>query len=209
MIEIKYGGGNSFEITCGKENLIINPNRKIFNLNNISVKGQTEIATEEQYKIGDQAKLIINTPGEYEVGSFSIRGIAAQKYSDYELKNQAIIYTIETNDAKVAVLGDIKPNLTDDELESIGLVDILLLPVGGGGYTLYAKEAAKIVRQIEPKIIIPTTYKSDIKYPVELENLENIEKELGLTIDQEKTLKLKSTKDLADNMKIIKLEVSI
>ena len=68
------------------------------------------------------------------------------------------IYTIETEDLKLCHLGDLgQKELTADQLEKIGEVDILMIPVGGI-YTISSKEAPKIMAQIEPKIIIPMHY---------------------------------------------------
>ncbi len=209
MIEIKYGGGNSLNIVNGKNVVVVNPKRELFGLKDLNVKDKIELITEDQYLLNEDSRLLINTAGEYEVGPFSIKGLSAKKYSDYEDKKNATVYSIDVDDINVAILGDIKPELSDDELEFLGIIDILIIPVGGGGYTMYAKEAAKIVRQIEPKIVIPTTYGNDLKYPVTLDEIKEFEKELGISVNFEKTLKIKNQKDFTENLTVNTLEISI
>ena len=93
---------------------------------------------------------LISGPGEYEVKEVYIRGIPSL--------GENTIYTIEAEDLKLCHLGDLgQKELTADQLEKIGEVDILMIPVGGI-YTISSKEAPKIMAQIEPKIIIPMHY---------------------------------------------------
>jgi len=93
---------------------------------------------------------LISGPGEYEVKEVYIRGIPSL--------GENTIYTIKAEDLKLCHLGDLdQKELTADQLEKIGEVDILMIPVGGI-YTISSKEAPKIMAQIEPKIIIPMHY---------------------------------------------------
>ena len=101
----------------------------------------------------------ICSPGEYEVGDFSIKGIAAQRHIDStETNKRSVIYKVEVGDIHIAVLGNIAPAITDNQLEDLGVIDILIIPVGGSGYTLDATSAVNIIRQIEPKIVVPVHY---------------------------------------------------
>lgn len=114
---------------------------------------------------------LINGAGEYDVKGMYIWGI------DSDDKN--IIYTIETEDIRICHLGRInQKELTTAQLEEIGDVDILLLPIGGNG-SIESKEALKIMEQIEPKITIPMNY--DIpNLKDKLEDLSPFLKSLGL-----------------------------
>ena len=123
---------------------------------------------------------VVNGPGEYEVKGIRITGISS--YHDKkqgEERGLNTIYLIEVDDIKICHLGDMgQEKLTDKQLESIGDVDILMIPVDGV-YTLNAREAVKIVKQIEPRIIIPMHY----KLPGLTEKLDDVKdflKEIGL-----------------------------
>ena len=91
--------------------------------------------------------------------------------------------------------------LTDAQIEAVGDVDMVLIPVGGT-YTIDAKTAAQVIGQIEPKIIVPMHYKVP-GLNVDLDGPEKFIKEMGLT--PEKTDKFKITKKLlpAEEMKLV------
>ena len=103
---------------------------------------------------------VIETPGEYEVKEIRILGVPG--YHDNEKGKERginIIYLIKIDGIKICHLGDMgQEKLTDKQLELINDVDILMIPVGGV-YTIDAKKAVKIIKQIEPSIIIPMHYK--------------------------------------------------
>jgi L-ascorbate metabolism protein UlaG (beta-lactamase superfamily) len=80
----------------------------------------------------------------------------------------------------IAVLGNVAAALSEDQLEAIGVVDILVLPVGGYGHSIEPKEAVSLVRSIEPKIVIPTHYAEDgVSYEVPQAPLDDFLKEMG------------------------------
>ncbi len=108
---------------------------------------------------GGENYFLIAGPGEYEIKGVFVQGISSF-HDDKEGKERGknIIYTIEAENIKFCHLGDLgQKQLTDEQLEKIGEVDILMIPVGGV-YTISSNEAIKIVGQIEPKIIIPMHY---------------------------------------------------
>ncbi|MBK6374931.1 MAG: MBL fold metallo-hydrolase [Saprospiraceae bacterium] len=72
-------------------------------------------------------------------------------------RGENIIYKIEADDISILHCGDLGHTLTDDLVEEIGDVDILLIPVGGH-YTINSAEALSVVHKIEPAIVIPTHY---------------------------------------------------
>jgi L-ascorbate metabolism protein UlaG (beta-lactamase superfamily) len=102
----------------------------------------------------------ITGPGEYEVKGISIFGVGSfhDKSSGSERGNNTI-YSIEIDNVKVCHLGDLGHSLSESQIEDIGAVDILLVPVGGF-YTIDAEEAVKVVGALEPKIVIPMHYKT-------------------------------------------------
>ncbi len=86
-------------------------------------------------------------PGEYEVSEVSIFGISARAHMDEKGQETATIFKIQFEDLRVAVVGHIHPDLTDDHLEEIGAVDILIVPVGGNGYTLDPIGALQVIKK--------------------------------------------------------------
>ncbi|MBI1971402.1 MAG: MBL fold metallo-hydrolase [Candidatus Wildermuthbacteria bacterium] len=102
---------------------------------------------------------VIANPGEYEVQGVFIKGIPSyHDQSEGKERGLNTIYCIEGEDIQVCHLGDLgQKELTSQQLELIGDVDILLIPVGGV-YTIDAKGAVGIVHQLEPRIVIPMHY---------------------------------------------------
>jgi L-ascorbate metabolism protein UlaG (beta-lactamase superfamily) len=123
---------------------------------------------------------LVKGPGEYEISGVLILGIGT--YHD-SVKGQSrgknTIYLMEIDGVNVLHLGDIGHVLSDDQVEEIGNVDVLLLPVGGVS-TINAAMAAEVMRKLEPKVVIPMHYKTE-KGSRDLEPVENFLKEMGQT----------------------------
>lgn len=186
MFEIEYKGGNGLVIATKKDTLVINPRLSVVGLKDVAIKGVIELATEPRFALdGSDVKLAIEGPGDYEIGDFSIHGVSATRHIDTDADDKlATIYRIEVGDIRVALLGSIAPKLNDDQLEELGVIDVLILPVGGGGLTLDPTSAAGLVRQIDPKAVIPVHYADEVlKYEMPQEPLETFVKELGAPVE--------------------------
>jgi L-ascorbate metabolism protein UlaG (beta-lactamase superfamily) len=127
--------------------------------------------------VGGQPK-VVSRPGEYEISEVLIIGIAT--FHDGEggkKRGKNTVYLMEIDEVAVCHLGDLGHVLTNAQIEDIGNVDVLLLPVGGVS-TLNAPMAAEVVRQLEPKAIIPMHYKTPV-LKRELEPVDRFLKEIG------------------------------
>jgi L-ascorbate metabolism protein UlaG (beta-lactamase superfamily) len=123
---------------------------------------------------------LVKGPGEYEISGVLILGIGT--YHD-SVKGQSrgknTVYLMEIDGVNVCHLGDLGHVLSDEQVEEIGNVDVLLLPVGGVA-TINAAMAAEVMRKLEPKVVIPMHYKTE-KLDRDLEPVDNFLKEMGLT----------------------------
>jgi L-ascorbate metabolism protein UlaG (beta-lactamase superfamily) len=100
---------------------------------------------------------------------------------DNDNEKTATIYKLVIDDLRVLITGHIYPELSDKQLEQIGMIDIMIVPVGGNGYTLDGVGALKLIRKIEPKLIIPTHYDmAGLNYPVPQQTLEDALKALAM-----------------------------
>lgn len=158
-------------------------------------------------KEGGGKAILITGPGEYEISSIFIKGIPA--FHDNEQgkeKGRITIYTIEAEGIRFCHLGDLgQAQLTDQQLEEIGQVDVLMLPVGGGGFTITGQEASKIISQIEPKIVIPMHYHLP-KLKIKLDGVEKFLKAMGKnSITPQEKLQVKSNTLPKDGMEIVVL----
>ncbi|MFH1551742.1 MAG: MBL fold metallo-hydrolase [bacterium] len=123
---------------------------------------------------------IVNSPGEYEIKGVGIIGCSS--FHDNEKGSKLgmnTIYLIKMDKIRICHLGDLgQEKLTDRQLEIIGEVDILMIPVGNV-YTINANDAVNITKQIEPSIVIPMHYNlPGLKEP--LADSKEFLKEMGL-----------------------------
>jgi len=127
--------------------------------------------------IGGQPK-VVSRPGEYEISGVLVIGIAT--FHDGEggkKRGKNTAYLMEIDEISVCHLGDLGHVLTGEQVEEIDNVDVLLLPVGGVS-TINASKAAEVVRQLEPKVVIPMHYKTPA-LSWELEPVDRFLKEIG------------------------------
>ena len=100
----------------------------------------------------------IRGPGEYEVAGVSVIGFPT--YHDSEKganRGRNTVFLIEIDDVRVCHLGDLGHRLDDTDAETVASVDVLLVPVGGRT-AINAAQAAEIVRQLEPRYVVPMHY---------------------------------------------------
>jgi L-ascorbate metabolism protein UlaG (beta-lactamase superfamily) len=151
---------------------------------------------------------VIDSPGEYDVKGVFIRGIFSyHDNSQGKERGTNTIYVIETEDMKICHLGDLgEKELSNEQLDKIGDIDILMIPVGGI-YTIDGSEAVKIINQIEPKVVIPMHYKIP-KLTLKLNSVDKFLEEIG---GQKETLEEFSIqkKDLIEQeMKVVVMKMA-
>jgi len=104
---------------------------------------------------------IVRTPRPRQAAGFSIRGIEC--FHDVEhgaLRGENIIFLVEADGLTVCHLGDLGHELEPAQIEAIGAVDLLLIPVGGT-FTIDAAIATRVWRQLSPPVTIPMHYRND------------------------------------------------
>ena len=165
-MELTFYGANCLRIATKKAQIVVDDN--LASLGFKSITKPTDISLRTFSGLPQQeSHFSAAMPGEYEISGVVIHGVAARAHMDVEGKTSATIYTIAADDMKVAVLGHIYPQLSEEQLEQIGMVDVAIVPVGNSGYTLDGIGALKVIKQIEPKVVIPTHYGDKaVKYEV-------------------------------------------
>jgi L-ascorbate metabolism protein UlaG (beta-lactamase superfamily) len=129
---------------------------------------------------------VVEGPGEYEVAGVLVNGLPTyhdDKKGEEHGRNTA--YVIELDDVRVCHLGDLGHTLDDATLGAIGNVDVLLVPVGGGA-ALDGARAAEVVRQVEPRFVIPMHY-GHPSIRMELAPVERFLKEMGVAEAESQT----------------------
>lgn len=101
---------------------------------------------------------IVRGPGEYEISDVLITGVAS--YHDNERGKQLgrnTIYVINMDDVVICHLGDLGHTLQEEQLEEVADADVLFVPISGQ-HTINAAQAAEVISQVEPRIVIPMHY---------------------------------------------------
>lgn len=111
---------------------------------------------------------VLDKIGMFYVNDIPIKGIPSYHDKDKGAKRgDNIIYTFKMDDYTLCHLGDLGHTLSDDDIDAIGNVDILFIPVGGN-YTIDGNEATVVTKKINPKIVIPMHYKTSlVSFPLD------------------------------------------
>jgi L-ascorbate metabolism protein UlaG (beta-lactamase superfamily) len=125
----------------------------------------------------------IRGPGEYEVAGVSVIGVPTYHDSEKGARHgRNTVYLIEIDDVRVCHLGDLGHKLEDAEAEAVASPDVLLVPVGGRS-AINGAQAAEVVRQLEPRYVVPMHYAIP-GLKLELDPLDRFLKEMGVTTSE-------------------------
>jgi L-ascorbate metabolism protein UlaG (beta-lactamase superfamily) len=172
---LNYFGEGCFRLQSGELSILVNPtsNRLKADVTLKTIAPTDTVSSEE-----------ITFAGEYEVKGIEIQG--------WEIKNESTekyvktIFAVTWEDMRFVFLGHISEPLSAEYIEEIGEPDILFVPTGDEHF-LAGEAAAKMIKQIEPKIIVPAYYK----------NASDLVKALGVKPETEEKLVFRK-KDIAD-----------
>jgi hypothetical protein len=179
-MDLQFHGANCISFTHKGSRIVIDDNLAELGAKSVTKADDVALFTGAHGDAGGPARLTLDSPGEYEVSDVSVAGIAARAHIDEGGLN-ATMFKLATGDVSVLVTGHIYPDLTPEELEAIGIIDLLIVPVGGNGYTLDPVGALKLIKEIEPKLVVPTHYADPaLKYPVPQKSLADALKELAM-----------------------------
>lgn len=185
-MEITYIGHSCFKIKDKTISLVIDPyDPKIgYKLPKLSCDAllTTHNHFDHNYVEGvSDYRLLIDGPGEYEIGGCFIYG----KYVNHDEKEggergKVTMYLITLDGFNILHLGDLGTELSQEDIEKIPSVDVLMVPVGGK-YTIDAEKAAKVISSLEPSYVIPMHYNTpDLKGVEGLSGVEEFLDEMGV-----------------------------
>lgn len=200
---INWYGQSCFRVESKGTSLLFDPFSKDIGLRAPRLNDNIFLVTHEHYDHnnvplhqpadgGDvpSEAFVIRGPGEYEKSGVYMEGILSyHDNSQGAERGLNTIYVVRMEDMRLCHMGDFgQAKLTDEQLEAIGDVDVLFIPVGGR-YTINGSEAADIVREIEPKIVIPMHYKiPDLN--IDIEGPQKFLKEMGIKPEEVETLRI-------------------
>lgn len=185
-MELSYYGANCLRISTKNAQIVVDDNLDKLGLK--SITKATDVSLHTHSGVPDrESAFTAEMPGEYEISGIVIHGVAARSHMDDKHKKSAVIYTISADDMRIAVLGHIYPELSEQQLEAIGHVDVAIVPVGNNGYTMDGPGALTVIKKIEPKVVIPTHY-ADKALKYEVPQVELTEALKGLAMEAAETL---------------------
>jgi L-ascorbate metabolism protein UlaG (beta-lactamase superfamily) len=149
---------------------------------------------------------LVNGPGEYEMNDVFITGIRTYHDSSRGAElGRNTAYLFELEDVVVCHLGDLGHTLTEEQVESLSAVDVLIVPVGGGP-VLDAAKAVEVIAQLEPKVIIPMQYQTPVG-DAKREPLERFLKEMGVAEAKPREKYVVRGADLGETAEVVVLEL--
>jgi L-ascorbate metabolism protein UlaG (beta-lactamase superfamily) len=196
-MDIEYFGANCIRLTTKKATIIVDDNLAHCGGKSITRDSDVVVSTQDVLAVTDSKELKIVAAGEFEVQGVSVRGIQARAHTDQPGERTATMYKFIAEGTHILVVGHVYPDLDDKQLEAIGRVDVMVVPVGGNGFTLDPLGALKIIRKVEPSVVVPTQYAvAALTYEVPALSLEDALQNLAMqpkeTVDKLKTKSLET-----------------
>ncbi|HTY39855.1 MAG TPA: MBL fold metallo-hydrolase [Candidatus Paceibacterota bacterium] len=149
---INYFGDGCFRIQSGEVSLLTNPT-------NNRLKSDVVLRTIIPATIEPPPEEIV-FPGEYESKGIEIRGFAVPAESTE--KYLKTVYLVTWEDMRLVILGHLSGVLSDDVMEELGEPTVLFIPVGE--HFLPAAEAVRLIKKLEPAVVIPSFYKTPAEF---------------------------------------------
>jgi len=152
-MELTYHGHSCIRLRGREMTVVIDPSQMALPglaKGTLGIIVRTEGTTTDPTKLRSREGELqeVAGPGEFEIGGVGILGLAA---------GETTVMRIAVDDVRVVAAGRLRRQLTEEEIDSLGHVDVLVIPVGGGD-ALGAIEAAKLVNAVEPGIVVPARY---------------------------------------------------
>ncbi len=207
-MDLQFFGANCITLSYKNARVVIDDNLAELGVKSVTKSEDVSLFTFPA-ETHPASRLMIDMPGEYEVSDISVIGIPTRSHMDEEGQKSATMFKLIAGDTSVLVTGHIYPELSDDLLEAIGIVDVLFVPVGGSGYTTDPLGALKIIKSIEPKLVIPTHYADKaLNYPVPQADLDSALKDIAME-PRERVAKLRlKPGELSEVTQLVILEKS-
>ncbi|NQW21357.1 MAG: MBL fold metallo-hydrolase [Chloroflexi bacterium] len=163
-MEIRWLGNSTFEVKSLVGVVVVDhqgdipPTSELKDENTVFVYSQGERSS---HPVSDSQ--VISGPGEYEVSGLSIRGVATPA-DDPAISNEInTVYIIDADGLQVATLGNPGYQPSAQSVQQISKVDILIVNTASQG--LEPEDMSAVIRNLEPKMIVPSGYDSEAGKP--------------------------------------------
>lgn len=213
-MELEFFGGNCFRIKTKQTTIVIDDNLEAMGKKSIlSDKVAAFFSSDVVARPAkNPAYLMIDSPGEFEVGDVTVKGVQARAHVDEDGKKSATVFQFMHSGQTISVLGHVHPDLEADVLELISGTDVLVVPVGGNGFTLDPVGASSIIKKTEPAVIVPSQYEltsAGLTYEVPAQPLSEFAKVASLNMeDVQDSLKMaKAGEEASTQSRVVVLNV--
>jgi len=165
-MRIRWHGHSCFEIGSKEKILITDPHDGMsIGINPPDVQGDIILISHDHYdhnavrKVKKQNSEVMREPGESTLRDIEVKGIRSYHDEDEgERRGENTIFRFKMNGTTFCHLGDTGHLLEKEQVDEIGDVDFLFVPVGGN-FTIGPEEAKQTIDAIEPKIAVPMHFK--------------------------------------------------
>ena len=169
-VTVEWMGHSTFQITSSKGTRILTDPHGAFDLPRPTLP-QHIVTSSHRHGPHSSVHMAPGTPvifhgltpagDDWQKISTTIRDVSVYVVPAYHDKSRGMqrgknaIFVFRVDDICIAHLGDLGHVLTPDQLKMMGKIDILLVPIAGGYYTVTPSEAREVTRLVNPKIAIP------------------------------------------------------
>jgi L-ascorbate metabolism protein UlaG (beta-lactamase superfamily) len=188
-MEISYLGHDCFRIRGREASILTDPFPPSYGLNmgrpSAAVVTVSHSDSNHEFTQGVTGEYkLITGPGEYEIADVLINGV--QTYRNLEggdgngsRPKPNTAYVFEVDELRVCHLGDLAQRLNDDQIEGLGTINVLMVPVGGHG-TIGPNMASDVVSKLEPSVVIPMHFRIQKTQDESLEPVDRFVREMGV-----------------------------
>lgn len=184
-MKITWHGHSCFRLTSrGMATVVTDPyDHEVVGYDELSLRGHIISISQDSpaynnVSVVKEKQRVLNGPGEYEIGDVFITAVRIDGGKRGDNSERNTMYVFDYNGVTVAHLGNLAKVPSQSQVESLGKVDVILVPVGGGE-GLNAAKAAEMISLLEPGIAIPMHYGTS-NCKLKLEPLSKFLKEMGL-----------------------------
>jgi L-ascorbate metabolism protein UlaG (beta-lactamase superfamily) len=169
-VTIEWLGHSTFQITSSKGTRVLTDPHGAYDLPHPTLP-QHIVTTSHQHGPHNSVSMAMGTPvilhglspsgDNWQQISTTIRDVSVYVVPAFHDKSRGMqrgknaIFVFRIDDICIAHLGDLGHLLTPEQLKMMGKIDILLVPIAGGYFTVTPTEAREVTKQVNPKIAIP------------------------------------------------------
>jgi L-ascorbate metabolism protein UlaG (beta-lactamase superfamily) len=210
-MDITWYGHACFRLKSREGTVITDPYDKSLGLSPPSIKADIVTVSHNaphhnNTKVAKGA-YVVDGPGEYEINGVFVTGVHIAPAKNAQNADRNNVFVIYLDDITICHLGDLSHVPGQKQVEDMGNIDVLLVPVGGQN-ALKAAQAAEVISLIEPYVVIPMHYNLP-NITVKLDPVKKFLTEMGIT-KTETVESLKLTKSsLPDETQVVVMDARV